>query len=446
MVKTKDWLGKAEKELKTAASKGQISEKTVELVNELQIYQSELEIQNEELKKSQEEISKLYNQYYELYNDVPVGYFTLDKDGIVRNVNVKGMKLFHLDKNEIIGRGFGRFIPYPSENKYYSSLANAINTLKSQELEIQLKRGKTLFCGHMEIIPLYTMSYENFRIIITDITRRKEIEKELVRARDHLEEMVEEKTAEIEEAYQNIKENELKLKCTVKELKRSNEELQRFNFITSHDLQEPLRTITTFTQLLEKRYKGHFDSDADEFVDYIVDAAVRMKSMIQGLVEYSHVGQKKEFKDFSAETAFKHALKNLKISSAECNAEITNDDLPVIYGNESQIIRVFQNLIGNALKFRKKIFNPRINVSAIKDNIHKEWIFSVEDNGIGMEQQYTDQIFKVFKKLHTLDEYNGTGIGLAIVEKIISYHGGHIWVESELGVGSTFYFTIPLNE
>ena len=445
MVKTKDWLGKAEKELKTAANKGQISERTVELVDELRIHQSELEMQNEELKKSQEDLSELYNQYYELYEDVPVGYFTLDKNGIIRNVNIKGTKLFHLSKNNIIGRGFGKFIPHHSENEYYSSLANAIDTFKSQELEIELKRGKTLFCGHMEIIPSHKTGYESFRIIITDITKRKKIEKELMRASDHLEEIVEEKTAEIEEAYQNLKENELKLKGTVKELKRSNEELQRFSYITSHDLQEPLRTITSFTQLLERRYKGHFDSDADEFMDYIVDAAVRMKDMIQGLLEYSRVGtQEKEFKEFNAEIALEHALKNLKISRAECNAEITNENLPVIYANESQMTRVFQNLIGNALKFSKKIFPPRIHVSATEDNLHKEWVFSVEDNGIGMEPEYTDQIFKVFKKLHTIDEYKGTGMGLAIVEKIISFHGGHIWVESELGIGSTFYFTIPL--
>jgi light-regulated signal transduction histidine kinase (bacteriophytochrome) len=229
----------------------------------------------------------------------------------------------------------------------------------------------------------------------------------------------------------------------VKELKRSNEELQRFTYITSHDLQEPLRTIVSFTQLLQRRYGGQLDSDADEFMDFVVDASIRMKDMIQGLLEYSSVGtQVEEFNDFNAEESLKKALDNLKLSSTECEAEITHDALPVIYANENQISRVFQNLISNALKFRKEVSPPRIHISAQKEN--NEWIFSVSDNGIGMELQYTDKIFEVFRRLHTIDAYKGTGIGLAIVERIIISHGGRVWVESELGVGSNFYFTLPI--
>ena len=240
------------------------------------------------------------------------------------------------------------------------------------------------------------------------------------------------------------KKSEEQLKEIIAELRRSNEELQSFAYITSHDLQEPLRTIASFAQLLERRYKGQLDNDADEFIEFMVDGASRMKEMIQGLLEYSRVGTKGHvFGEFEAETALNYALNNLSIAISESNAEITSDSLPVIFADEDQIIRVFQNLIGNAIKFRREGVKPEIHISAKKED--NTYMFSVNDNGIGLEEQYGDKIFEVFKRLHAIGEYQGAGIGLAIVKRIIDRHGGRIWVESELGEGSTFYFTIPVN-
>ena len=227
------------------------------------------------------------------------------------------------------------------------------------------------------------------------------------------------------------------------ELKRSNEELQSFAYITSHDLQEPLRNIASYAQLIERRYKGQLDSDADEFIDYMVDGSRRMKQMIHGLLDYSRVGTRGEnFTEFNAEEAFGTALFNLQSSIEECYAEITHDPLPLIYADKSQITRVFQNLIGNSLKFCREDVPLKIHVSSCKTD--DEYVFSVEDNGIGIEEQYADEIFEVFRRLHSIGEYPGTGIGLAIVKRIIDHHKGCIWVESELGKGSTFYFTIPI--
>ena len=236
---------------------------------------------------------------------------------------------------------------------------------------------------------------------------------------------------------------EKELKETIKELNRSNEELQSFAYITSHDLQEPLRTIASYAQLIERRYEGKLDSDADDFIEFMVDGASRMKEMIQGLLDYSRVGvQGHEFTEFNAEIALNYALNNLGTAISEVNAEITSDELPVIYADENQIIRVFQNLVGNAIKFRKEGIQPKIHISAKKKD--NEYIFSINDNGIGLEEQYSDKIFEVFKRLHAIGEYQGAGIGLAIVKRIIDRHGGRIWVKSKLGVGSTFYFTIPI--
>lgn len=239
------------------------------------------------------------------------------------------------------------------------------------------------------------------------------------------------------------KKAEKQLKETIDKLKRSNDELQQFAYITSHDLQEPLRTIASFTQLLEKRYKNRLDSDADEYIDFIVDGAVRMKEMIQGLLYYSRVGTKGgKFELTNTEDTLNDALSNLKLTVKENNAEITHDKLPTVIADKGQLTQLFQNLIENAIKFKKEDIPPKIHISAVKDEKKNEYIFTVSDNGIGMEPQYTDKIFEVFKRLHTIDEYRGAGIGLAISKRILERHGGRIWVKSELGKGSTFYFTL----
>ncbi|MGF7118957.1 PAS domain S-box protein [Methanobacterium oryzae] len=244
-----------------------------------------------------------------------------------------------------------------------------------------------------------------------------------------------------------LKKAEKQLKEAITELKHSNKELQQFAYISSHDLQEPLRTIASFTQLLQLRYKGKFDEDADEFMEYIVEAAIRMKEQIEGLLEYSRVGTKGgEFKTVDLNEILHQTIQNLHISIEESEAKIIADDLPNVMGDVEQLRRVFQNLISNAIKFRKSEEPPKIKISANKDIYNSEYVFSVKDNGIGIEEQYSERIFTIFQRLHTRKVYKGTGIGLSIVKRIIKRHGGRIWVESEFGVGSTFYFTIPIDQ
>ncbi|MEL7670220.1 PAS domain S-box protein [Methanobacterium sp.] len=242
------------------------------------------------------------------------------------------------------------------------------------------------------------------------------------------------------------KKAEQEIKALLDELKRSNEELQQFAYVTSHDLQEPLRTIASFTQLMERRYKGKLDEDADEFMDYIVDASVRMKQMIMDLLEYSRVGTKQEmYRTIDIESKLNDVLVNLNDLIERSRAEITHDSLPVVFGDESQLLLLLQNLITNAIKFRKENEPPRIHISAVKDPEKNEYVFSIADNGIGIEEQYFGRIFTIFQRLHTREEYQGTGIGLSVAKRIVERHGGMIWVESEFGEGSTFYFTIPIN-
>jgi PAS domain S-box-containing protein len=240
---------------------------------------------------------------------------------------------------------------------------------------------------------------------------------------------------------------EEEIKTLLNELTRSNHELQQFAYVTSHDLQEPLRTIASFTQLMERRYKGKLDEDADEFMDYIVDASVRMKQMILDLLEYSRVGTKQEkYQSVHMESELNNVLANLNDLIERSHAEITHDPLPVVFGDKSQLLLLFQNLITNAIKFRKEDEPPRIHISAARDPEKNEYVFSIEDNGIGIEKQYFDRIFTIFQRLHTRDEYQGTGIGLSIAKRIVERHVGRIWVESEFGGGSVFYFTIPMED
>jgi len=240
------------------------------------------------------------------------------------------------------------------------------------------------------------------------------------------------------------KEAQEKLKGLIEELKRSNYELQQFTYITSHDLQEPLRSIASFSQLLERRYKDKLDKDADEYINFVVDASTRMKEMIQGLLDYSNIGtRKEEFESLNVEDILKQVLSNLNALIEENDAVVAHDPLPVITADRGLLVKLFQNLIENAIKFRKPDEHPKIHISTYLNKKNKEYVFSVADNGIGIETQYSDKIFEIFKRLHTIDEYRGTGIGLAICKRIVERHGGRIWVESELGKGSVFYFTLP---
>ncbi|MBK8933617.1 MAG: PAS domain S-box protein [Chloroflexi bacterium] len=228
------------------------------------------------------------------------------------------------------------------------------------------------------------------------------------------------------------------------ELERSNIELQQFAYVASHDLQEPLRMVTSYLQLLQRRYSGKLDSDADEFIGYAVDGANRMKQLIQDLLSFSRVGTRgKPFEPVEIKVILKEALTNLETSIQETAAQIDHDDLlPTITGDAGQLVQLFQNLLSNAIKFRSEA-PPKIHIGVQKQE--SDWQFSIRDNGIGFDPQFSDRIFIIFQRLHTRANYGGTGIGLAICKKIVERHGGNIWVHSQPNAGTTFYFTIPAN-
>lgn len=239
----------------------------------------------------------------------------------------------------------------------------------------------------------------------------------------------------------NQKRAEEQVQQSLADLHRSNQELEQFAYVASHDLQEPLRMVASYTQLLAEKYEGQLDAKAQKYIEYAVDGAVRMQRLINDLLTYSRIsrkGQPREPTDSHA--ILGEALRNLEAAIKESRATVTNDDLPVVCSDPPQLLQVFQNLIGNAIKFHG-VDRPRIHVSA--RDAGDGWEFSVKDNGIGIDAQYADRVFAIFQRLHTRQEYPGTGIGLAVCKRIVERHGGRIWFESESGKGSTFYFTVP---
>jgi signal transduction histidine kinase len=271
--------------------------------------------------------------------------------------------------------------------------------------------------------------------------QRKRSRLALQSAYDELEDRVRVRTAELFEANAWLQKEIDRRELTEHELQRSNRELRQFAYVASHDLNEPLRTIKGYLQLIELRYKDVLNTKGQQDIEVVKEGATRMQQLIEDLLEAAKIrSHGKPFALVDTTVAVRQAIANLEASVREHAAEITYDALPSLTADERQLTQLFQNLIGNAIKYRSAAA-PAIRLSAHEDS--DEWVFSVRDNGFGIDPKYSKRIFEMFTRLHSRSEYSGTGIGLAICQRIVERHGGTIWVESEVGQGSTFYFTIP---
>lgn len=388
------------------------------------------------------ERKRSFERILHLFESAPNAMIAVDSEGLIHLVNAQTEAHFGYTRDELVGAPVEQLMAARFRERHPNFFADFFRNPESR----QMGAGRDLYAvrkdGHefpIEIgLSYMDMNGEKWALAaIVDITVRKQAEKVLQRAHDELETMVEQRTEELNEKNEE-------LERSAEELTRSNAELEQFAYVASHDLQEPLRSVAGYTQLLAKRYRGKLDADADEFIAYAVDGANRMRVLINELLAYSRVGTKsKPPSPTNVETVVSHALANLDAAISESGAIITRDPLPEVMGDEVQLTTLFQNLIANAIKFQDQM-TPEIHIGA--ENQVKDCLFSVRDNGIGIEPEHAERVFLIFHRLHGRNEYEGTGMGLATCKKIVERHGGRIWIESEPGKGSIFYFTIPIRQ
>jgi PAS domain S-box-containing protein len=369
-------------------------------------------------KAAEKHLAQMEGRYRGLLEAAPDAMVVVNPGGDIVLLNVQAENKFGYSRYELVGQKVKNIIPEGfAERLIADALRSTEDALAQQigtgiELTGRRKDGSD-FPIEIMLSPLESAEGILVTAAIRDITTRKRAEAHLLHK--------------------------------MEELNRSNEELGQFAYIASHDLQEPLRMVASYTQLLSRRYKGKLDADADQFIAFAVDGANRMQRLIQDLLAFSRVGTKgQDLLNTSSDDALQQALLNLASAIEESRAQVTHDPLPAVLADETQLIQLFQNLVGNAIKYQSPGV-PRVHVSAARNGA-KKWVFSVKDNGLGIDPQYFEKIFGMFQRLHKREEFAGTGIGLAICKKIVERHGGSISVESQPGQGSTFSFALAGSE
>lgn len=369
-------------------------------------------------KSTERHLAQMESRYRGLLEAAPDAMVVVNHDGMIILLNLQAEKQFGYHRDELVGQPVTNIIPHGFAERLIADGLRSANEALAQQIGtgIELtgrRKDGTGFPLELMLSPLEGESGVLVTAAIRDITGRKQAEAELM---------------------QNIN-----------ELNRSNEELAQFAYVASHDLQEPLRMVASYTQLLSRRYKGKLDSDADEFIAFAVDGANRMQRLIQDLLRYSRISTKGgELLATSSEHALESAAANLRAAVEDSGAVLTHDALPTVLADQTQLTQLFQNLVGNAIKYQGP-GTPRVHVSAVS-NDDGYWTFSVKDNGLGIEPQYFERIFGMFQRLHKREEFAGTGIGLAICKRIVERHGSKLSVESAPGHGSTFRFDLAKTE
>ncbi len=391
---------------------------------ELSRSNARLQKQADELKIQSEILQKAESRFRAFLEAAPDAMVMCRDDGEIIMVNSRTEILFNCPREQLLSRNIGALVPgwkhpfYPGWNEGGSA------EIGPNDRGVELRafpEGRAPFPVEITFSPLQTADGMVITSAIRDISERKRIEEQIRQLNTNLEQRVLDRT---------------------EALLRSNEELQQFAYVASHDLQEPLRTVSIYAQLLAKTYQGQLVGDADQFIEFIVEGAGRMETLIRDLLDFSRVESRGAdfFTTISCDAILDDAIRNIRSLIEASGAVITRGPLPAVTGDPVQLTRLFQNLMVNSIKYRTEA-TPMIHVSAEESD--GEWRVAVRDNGIGIEPQYSEKVFGIFKCLQPRDRNSGSGMGLAICRKIASRHDGRMWVESELGRGATFYFTLP---
>jgi PAS domain S-box-containing protein len=375
------------------------------------------------LRKQAEILKKAELKFRSLLEAAPDAMVMCRDNGEIVMVNSQAEILFNCKRDDLLSRNIRSLVPNWAFRPLEGRPGGGATKLQPGDIGTEMhavREDGATFPVAISVRPLHTEEGIVITTAIRDITVRKRDEEVIQQLNSTLEQRVLERT---------------------EALMKSNEELQQFAYVASHDLQEPMRTVSIFAQLLAKRYHGQIDDDADQFIRYIVESSERMERLIHDLLDFSQVDARgtDHFMRISCHDVLQDAIRNLHLLIDENHAAVTVGELPVVLADPIQLARLFQNLIVNSIRYRREE-PPSIHITA--EPRESEWLFSVKDNGIGIEPQYAEKVFGIFKCLHPRDEYPGTGMGLAICRKIVTRHDGRIWLESELGKGATFYFTL----
>ena len=375
-------------------------------LHELRVHQIELEMQNEELRRMQEELEGSRARYFDLYDLAPVGYFTLSEQGLILEANLTGAKLLGVARGALVKQPLSRFVLREDQDIYYLHRKALLETGAPQAWELRmLKDDAAPFWVRVEATTAVGPDGVSVcRAVVSDITETKRAEQ-----------LIQTHSAE----------------------------LQEFAYGFTHDLQEPLRMVVNFSQLMAQEYEGKLGEEADKYLGYSVEGAFRIEALLKGLLNYLEITEDSGgLLPIDCNHVLSETLLSLQTAIQHSGATVTSDPLPTVVAKEAMLMQIFQNLIGNSIKYRGEAA-PTIHVSA--ERTSEGWLFSVRDNGIGIDPADAKLVFGMFKRLHG-KEIPGTGIGLALCRKVVERHGGRIWVESEAGRGATFKFTIPMPE